>query len=247
MIEKQVRIETKAGAMPTIVCHPERGGPHPGVIVYMDAPGIREELVDMARRIATVGYYVLLPDLYYRSGGSTGYDPSKMDQDGPDRKRIFELHNTLTNALVMDDTAAMLAFVDGQPEVKKAPLGCVGYCMSGHFVMTAAGTFPERFAAIASIFGTALITEEPDSPHRLADRIKGEIYFCCAEKDRWSPPEFIARLEEVMAKSGATHEVETFAGTDHAFAFPSRRAYDKAATERHWERLFELFRRRLDR
>lgn len=246
MIEKQVDIQTKAGRMPTFICHPERGGPHPAIIFYMDAPGIREELRDMARRLATAGYYVLLPDLYYRDGGSKGFDFAKMDQDGPDRKRIFELHNTLTNALVMDDTEGLLAFIDRQPEAKKGPLGGVGYCMSGHFIMTAAARFPDRFAASASIFGTALITDQPDSPHLLASKIKGEIYFCCAEKDRWSPPEFIAKLKDVMATSGARHEVETFRGADHAFAFPSRKAYDKAATEKHWERLFGLFRRRLD-
>jgi carboxymethylenebutenolidase len=68
MIERQVEIPTADGQMNTFICHPERFGPHPVVLFFMDAPGIREELRDMARRLGTVGYYVMLPNLYYRSG-----------------------------------------------------------------------------------------------------------------------------------------------------------------------------------
>jgi len=79
MIEQILDINTKAGAMQTFVCRPERGGPFPAVFMLMDAPGIREELRDMARRLATVGYYVLLPNLYYRAGRDTIYGPDVRD------------------------------------------------------------------------------------------------------------------------------------------------------------------------
>ena len=71
MIEETVDINTADGQMETFVCRPERGGPYPAVFFLMDAHGIREELQDMARRLATVGYYVLLPNLYYRAGRDT--------------------------------------------------------------------------------------------------------------------------------------------------------------------------------
>ncbi len=66
MIEHHIDITTADGAMNTFVVHPEEGGPFPAVLFYMDAPGKREELHDMARRIAAVGYFVVLPNLYYR-------------------------------------------------------------------------------------------------------------------------------------------------------------------------------------
>jgi carboxymethylenebutenolidase len=245
MIEKQIDLPTKAGTMDTFVCHPERRGPWPAIIFYMDAPGIREELRDMARRLATVGYYVLLPNLYYRAGRGTTLDTSALSEGSPERQRMWDLLKSLTNELVAEDTAAMLAFIDRQSEARQGPLGCVGYCMSGPFVFTAAGRFPERFAATASIYGAGLMTDLPDSPHLLAPKIKGEIYFACAEIDKYAPLPLIAELKRVLEEADVRAEVEIFPGAEHGFAFPQRYCYNKAAAETHWERLFELFRRRL--
>jgi carboxymethylenebutenolidase len=245
MIEKQIDLPTKAGTMDTFVCHPERRGPWPAIIFYMDAPGIREELRDMARRLATVGYYVLLPNLYYRAGRGTTLDTSALSEGSPERQRMWDLLKSLTNELVAEDTAAMLAFIDRQSEARQGPLGCVGYCMSGPFVFTVAGRFPERFAATASIYGAGLMTDLPDSPHLLAPKIKGEIYFACAEIDKYAPLPLIAELKRVLEEADVRAEVEIFPGAEHGFAFPQRYCYNKAAAETHWERLFELFRRRL--
>jgi carboxymethylenebutenolidase len=245
MIEKQIDLPTKAGTMDTFICHPERRGPWPAIIFYMDAPGIREELRDMARRLATVGYYVLLPNLYYRAGRGTTLDTSALSEGSPERQRMWDLLKSLTNELVAEDTAAMLAFVDRQSEARQGPLGCVGYCMSGPFVFTVAGRFPERFAATASIYGAGLMTDLPDSPHLLAPKIKGEIYFACAEIDKYAPLPLIAELKRVLEEADVRAEVEIFPGAEHGFAFPQRYCYNKAAAETHWERLFELFRRRL--
>jgi carboxymethylenebutenolidase len=245
MIEREIAIPTDDGAVDSFICHPERGGPWPAIIFYMDAPGIREELRDMARRLATTGYYVLLPNLYYRHGPGTVLDTSALTADSPERKRMFELMDSLTNAMIMRDTEALLAFLDHQPAVRPGPLGCVGYCMSGPFVFTAAGSFPDRFAAAASIYGVRLLTDQPDSPHLLAPKIKGEIYFACAETDHWAPLPMVEALRGELAKTGIAHEVELYPAAEHGFAFPQRAAYQKQAAERHWERLFALFRRRL--
>ena len=112
MIEQTLDIATKAGAMETFICHPERGGPHPAVLLLMDAPGIREELRDMARRLATVGYYVLLPNLYYRAGRDTIYGPDVLEQGSAERERMRAVRTKMTIPPVMDDVASMLAFVD---------------------------------------------------------------------------------------------------------------------------------------
>lgn len=245
MIEKQLDIATKAGSMDTFICHPERHGPWPAIIFYMDAPGIREELRDMARRLATVGYHVILPNLYYRAGRGTTLDTSALSEGSPERQRMWELMKSLSNDLVAEDTDTLLAFAERQKEVRKGPLGCVGYCMSGPFVFTAAGRFPERFAATASIYGAGLLTDRPDSPHRLAAKIKGEIYFACAETDKYAPLPVIGQLKQELEKAGTRFEIEIFPGTEHGFAFPQRYCYHKAAAETHWERLFDVFRRRL--
>jgi len=71
------------------------------------------------------------------------------------------------------------------------------------------------------------------------------MYFGCAEIDDYAPPDLVLELERTLAATSATFEVERYPGTEHGFAFPKRAVYDKAAAERHWERLFALFRRAL--
>src|SRR5579862_7190546 len=149
MIERTIDIPTKDGATTTFVVHPERGGPFPVIVFYMDAPAIREELRDMARRFATSGYYVVLPNLYYREGvmeiGPLG--------DAAVRERMMQLMNGLSIDMVMSDVDGLLAFIDADPAARKGPMGAVGYCMSGQFSINAAGNHPDRIKAAASMYG----------------------------------------------------------------------------------------------
>ena len=244
MIDQQIDIPTRDGRVTTFITHPERDGPHPVILFYMDAPGIREELRDMARRLATAGYYVVLPNMYYRAGVME-IGPIPPEEEAPERKRMFELMYSINIPLVMQDTAALLEFIASQPAAGNGPIGCMGYCMSGQYAINAAATFPDRVAAAASLYGTHLMTDRPDSPHRVAAKAKAELYFACAEVDRWAPLEMIEPLRNALREAGADAEVELYPGTHHVFAFPKRPIYDKAAAERHWERLHALFRRRL--
>ncbi|HYW55447.1 MAG TPA: dienelactone hydrolase family protein [Polaromonas sp.] len=242
MIEKHLDIPGADGAMNSFVVHPEEGGPHPVVLFYMDAPGKREELHDMARRIAAVGYYVVLPNLYYRRTRDFWLtEPTETQM-----ATMYEHMTSLTNAMLVRDTEAMLAFIDSQPQADASRVGAVGYCMSGPFVMAAAASLPERINCIASIHGANLMTDREDSPHLMAPRIKCESYFACAEIDRWAPPEIVQTLQQALVAGGTPHRIEWYPGTEHGFVFPTREGiYNQAAAERHWERLFDLFRRTL--
>ena len=243
MIERTIDIPTRDGRTTTFIVHPERGSPHPVIFFYMDAPAIREELRDMARRFATAGYYVVLPNLYYRSG-VLELEPLSPDPNSPGRKKMMELMGSLTIAKIMDDTRSLLAFIDEDPAARKGAMGAVGYCMSGQYAINAAAVFPERFKAAASIYGVLLITDKPDSPHLMAHKAKqAELYFACAEVDRWMPVEQIEPLREGL--KGLKAEVEFYPKVEHGFAFPQRAAYNKASAERHWERLFALWKRNL--
>lgn len=244
LIEKHIDIPTADGAMNTFVVHPEEGGPHPLALFYMDAPGKREELHDMARRLASVGYYVVLPNLYYRRSRDfwlTERTEEKMAV-------MFEHMRALTNAMVVRDTEAMLKFADAQPEADARNVGCVGYCMSGPFVMHAAANFPDRVRAIAAIHPANMVTEQDDSPHRIASRVKCESYFACAQTDKWAPPETVATLQQALQAAGTPHRIEWYPDSEHGFVFPLRTGiYHRRSAERHWERLFDLFRRTLPR
>ncbi|HEX3481449.1 MAG TPA: dienelactone hydrolase family protein [Kofleriaceae bacterium] len=245
MIERDIDIRTPDGAMNSFVVHPdqgpEEGGPHPVVLFYMDAPGKREELHDMARRIAAVGYHVVLPNLYYRT---TREFVMVRDEDG--YKRMFDLLRGLSIEMVMRDTAALLEFVDGEPAARARSIGTVGYCMSGPFVFAAAARFPDRIQCAASIYGAGLVTDRPDSPHLTMKQIRGEMYFACAEIDKYAPKPQIDALEAQLETSGIRYRLEWYPGAEHGFAFPQRAGiYHQPSAERHWERLFALFRRNL--
>ena len=174
MIEQTLDIATKDGAMETFICRPERGT-HPAVLLLMDAPGIREELRDMARRLATVGYCVLLPNLYYRAGRDTIYGPQVLEHGSAEHQRMRAVRTKMTIPPVMDDVAAMMAFVDAQGIAKRGAVGVHGYCMSGPYALAAAARYPDRVAAAASFYGTWLVSDAVESPHLSLGKIKGEV------------------------------------------------------------------------
>ncbi len=242
MIEKHLDIPTSDGSMNTFVVYPEENGPHPVVLFYMDAPGKRDELHDMARRIAAVGYYVVLPNLYYRKSR----DFKLTERTEAAMAEMFKLMGTLNATTTQMDTDAMLKFVDAQPEANTSRVGALGYCMSGPYVMWAAAQFPGRLSCIASIYGANMVTSQPDSPHLMPPKILCESYFACAEIDQWAPREAVETLQASLKAAGTPHRLEWYPGVHHGFAFPKREGiYNREAAERHWERLFDLFRRRL--
>lgn len=242
MIELETDIPTADGAMNSFVVHPGPAGPWPVVLFYMDAPGFRDELRDMARRLAAAGYFVVLPNLYHRHRR----DYQLRERTEANLAEMFTLMDSLDARTTVVDTRAMLAFVDAQPAADASRVGAVGYCMSGPFVMWAAAALPDRLHCIASVHGARLVTDAPDSPHRVVAGIRCESYFACAEVDRWAPAADIFTLQAALQAAGTPHTIEWYPGVEHGFVFPQRAGiYDAPAAEQHWARLLELFGRRL--
>ena len=240
MIEKELDIRTPDGDMNTFITHPEEGGPHPVILFLMDAPGKREELHDMARRLGTAGYYVMLPNLYYRRLREFIMEQSTTEE-------MYSHMDSLTNAMVCGDIQVLLDFAENDNAARAGKVGCVGYCMSGPFAFAAAAAFPERMAASASIHGVRLVTDSADSPHLDAHKIPGEMYFGYAETDEHAPQEMIDALSAHLAGTDISYRMEMYPGSDHGFVFPQRQGkYHKASAERHWERLLSMYRRCVD-
>jgi len=208
----------------------------------MDAPGMRPELDNMARRIAKHGYFVLLPDLYYR----LGYLRFDMTRAAEGRMQaIFAAMNSLTNQMVVDDTAACIGWLDAQERAAPGPLGCVGYCMSGKFVTTVAARYANRFAGSASLYGVGIVTKEEDSPHKLVPKIKGEIYYGFAETDPHVAEGTIPTLTDALKTAKTKHVLEILPGTQHGYQFPERAVYDTDAAEGSWAKIFDMWARTL--
>lgn len=239
MIEELIDIETADGTMETFVVHPDEGGPFPVILFLMDAPGMREELRNMSRRVASTGYYVMASQLYYR-------DVSEYNVfETGDRDRMFELMNALSNEMVNADAGAMIATAERSDVADASRVGTVGYCMSGPFALMIAAAHNDRVKAAASIHGVRLATDADDSPHRHLEAMNAELYVGCAEHDSHAPPEMVDEFEKAMVSADSNGRVEWYAGTEHGFAFSERPVYDRDASERHWERLHSLFRRNL--
>ena len=243
MIEKQLQVQTADGVMSTFLAHPADQAALPVVVIYMDAPGIREELHGFARRIAAHGYCCLLPDLYYRRGLVRMNLDNMTEEMG---REMFSHMRSLTNALVLADTEALLEALESEPLAAPGPKGCIGYCMSGQFIMSVAGTFPEDFRASVSCYGVGIVTRQPDAPHLLAPNVRGEMFFAFAEQDEYVPDYIVPTLQETLNEHAVTYQIKTYPGTKHGFCFPERiGAYDEDAAEDVWRRSFELFERQL--
>ena len=245
MIEQILDIPTAAGAMETFIVHPERAGPHPVVLMLMDAPGIREELYLMARRLGTSGYCVLLPNLYYRAGRDTKFGPGVLVMGDSERDRMRAIRTRMTILPVMDDIAAMMQFLETFAPAKPGPVGVHGYCMSGPYALAAAARFGQRIAAAASFYGTWLVSDAEESPHLTLAQGTAELYIACAEHDELAPLPMVAELKALFDAAEVCGELEMYPGAHHGFAFPERKIYDIASAERHWERLITLYRRRI--
>jgi carboxymethylenebutenolidase len=248
MRERMIDVATREGVMNTYVFQPDGDGPYPVIIFYMDAPGLREELCNMCRRIASVGYFVLLPNMFYRKTRVFDFDPARVSDPAYADKlaMMWTYVRSLSPGLVAEDTRALLDFAAGEAAAGKGKIGMVGHCMSGRYAFAMAGYFADRVGAAASFYGGRFIVpDEPDSPHLTAARIKGDLYFGFAEHDEFAPNEMVTALGEFLNAGGIKARIEVYRQTHHGFAFPGRRSYDRASAERHWERLFDIWRRNL--
>lgn len=244
MIERTVDITTASGACDTFIVHPRNGRAHPAVVMFMDGGGVREELRDFARRLATVGYYVMLPNLFYRSGVSD-LGPVDVDQKSEWFQNALRYAHSLNTELVLSDTQAMLDYAARQDAVKQGPVGCFGYCMTGGYAVSAAARFSDQIAAVAAFCGTSMVTGAPDSPHKTLGQIRGELYVGWAELDPFVPVEHVTAFGEALTAAGRAATVDIYPQARHAFMFPTRYSYEKPHAEEHWAQLIALFRRRL--
>jgi carboxymethylenebutenolidase len=241
MSGERVDLKTNDGVLDLHVFTPEGVGRWPAVVLYMDAFGVRPALAGMAQRLASNGYVVALPNLYYRTPFAP-FQPNVVATEGPERERFKGMVASINHAMVMQDTRVVIDWLDRQISVRPGSLGALGYCMGGGYALSAAGTFPDRVVVAASFHGGSLATDKPDSPHRLAPQMRARVYVGAAEIDASFPPEQQARLEQALTDAGVQHTIEIYAKAKHGFAVTGHIVYDEEAAERHWQRLLELLR-----
>jgi carboxymethylenebutenolidase len=208
--------------------------------MYPDAGGFRDAMKQMAARLAGFGYVVVLPDVYYRHGDWKPFTMQTVFSDPEARDRLMSMAASVTPDKYASDAAAFLEFLEGCPEVQGDRFGVCGYCMGGRAALIVAGRHPERIAAAASFHGGGLATDQPTSPHLLADRIRATVLVAAAENDATFPVEQAELLEQSLTAAGVDHKIEFYPAA-HGFAVPDSSSYDEQAAERHLVALRDLF------
>lgn len=240
-----VDVPTQDGVADSYLVVPD-GGPHPGVLLFEDAFGLRPRLFEMADRIAERGYAVLAPNILYRGGRCPQVDMADL-KDADKRAALFgkvmPIIRQLTPDRVAADTESYMDFLVARDGVAAGPVAVVGYCMGGTNALRAIEAHPSRIKAAATFHAGSLATEDPDSPHLSVGSITGEVYLAHADQDPAMTAENIAALEIALDNAGVRYTSEVYEGAPHGFTMADTAMYHKEAEKRHWENLFALLER----
>ncbi|MET0525787.1 MAG: dienelactone hydrolase family protein [Nocardioides sp.] len=222
----------------------------PGVLFYIDAIGLRLRIEEMADRIASWGYVVLAPNVFYRDGRAADLAPQAgQDLRDPGAREAFMASGVMdrVRGLTPDrsgpDAEAWVATL--AEHAGDGPIGVSGYCMGARLAVRTAGQFPGTVAAAGGFHGGGLVTDDPASPHLAIDGSTAQYAFGHADQDRSMPLEAVEALEKALAEAGRPHVNEVYAGAAHGYTMADTSMYDEAATERHFEVLHDLLDRTL--
>ena len=243
-----IEIAVPDGTAEAYVARPPSGS-GPGVLFFMDAIGVRPRIADMCDRIASWGYVVLAPNVFYREGTADEVGPH-VDLTAPgEREAFFEQAMPRVGALTPDkavpDIAAYVDALRGLDGVADGPIGTTGYCMGARLAVRAATGHPDDVAAAGGFHGGGLVADTPDSPHLGLGDARAEFVFGHADQDRSMPAEAVVTLGEALASAGLTASNEIYPGAAHGYSMADTSMYDEPATERHFTELRELFARAL--
>jgi len=250
VVETNVEIKTPDGTCDAAFIHPKSGS-HPGVLLWPDAFGLRPWTREMGKRLAAEGYSVLVPNPFYRVSKAPFTDASNFDFNNPtDRAKLNPLMASVNaDGAAEKDAVAYVGFLDAQKEVNKSKkIGTQGYCMGGPLIMKTAATVPNRIGAAASFHGGGLVTNNPNSPHLLAPKIKARMYFGIATSDDMQQPDAKDKLKAAFAAAKVPAEIEVYAGTQHGWCMKDMPKqpngmpiYNQADAERAWGKLLALY------
>jgi carboxymethylenebutenolidase len=234
-------ITTPDGTCAVTLATPEGDGPWPAVVMYPDAGGRRQVFGEMAERLAGHGYAVLVPDIYYRSVDWAPFDMNTAFSDPDERTRVMSMMSSVTPDKMAADAAVFFDYLASRPEVSGTTFGTTGYCMGGRTSLVVAGRVPDRVAAAMSFHGGGLASDDPGSPHLLADQIRAAVYVGGAENDASFTPEAAETLDKALTAADVEHTIEWYAAA-HGFAVSDHHAaYDADAAERHWKAMESFF------
>lgn len=240
MTGKKIDLPTKDGVIDAYVSHPDGAGSWPAVLFFMDGGGLRQGMFQMADRLAASGYFVVMPNMYWREGSYPSFDPMTVFSNPPERERLMKIVGRVTPENSMADAQVALDFLAKEPKVKRGDrVACTGYCLGGGLSMMAACHFPERIVAAASFHGGRFLTS-PQAPEELAKKARARLFIGVAEADAQHTSEVSAKLTAALHEAKLHFAIEYFAGSKHGWTVPDMPVFNAPAAEQHWDRLGRL-------
>ncbi len=240
LVEETVLIPTTDGMADAFFVRPTRGR-HPAVIMWPDIAGLRDAFKEMGRRLASAGYAVLVVNHYYRNARAPILN-SIVEWRTPDgQARLKPMIAAISADGVKRDAKAFVAWLDGQKAVDShRGIGVQGYCMTGGFAIYSAVAAPDRVRAAASFHGGGLVSDKPDSEHRLLGLTKASFLFAIARNDDANAPGDKDALRAAADVAHRPAEIEVYRA-DHGWCTLDAPVYDKAEADRAWARLLVLY------
>jgi carboxymethylenebutenolidase len=249
--ETNVEIKTPDGNCDAAFIHPASGA-HPAVVIWPDAFGLRPSMREIAKRLASSGYSVLVPNPFYRVAKSPVFESASNFNfgDPAQRSKLTPLMGSINaEGAVERDATAFIAWLDTQKQVDRTKkVGTQGYCMGGALVVRTAAAVPDRVGAGASFHGGGLVTDNPNSPHLLAPKIKARMYFGVAVNDDKQQPDAKTKLKEAFEAAKVPVEVEVYEQALHGWCVSDmpmgpdgKPIYKKDDAERAWSKLLALY------
>ncbi len=236
------------------VARPQDGSEdHPGVVLYIDAFGLRPQIASMADRIASWGYVVMAPNVFHQFGNAAETSPSEPLTTPERRGAFFEgvrprmetLFSAENREHLLNDLVSYVDAVHDLPGVSAGPVGVTGYCMGSRLAMLTAGEAAAGVAAVGGFHGGGLIVDDPMSPHHALRRAKAEFWFGHADNDGSNTPQNQRDLGAALDDAGLRHGEAVYEGAPHGYTMADTASYNEPAAERHYRDLQALLDRTL--
>lgn len=238
---RDVVITTPDGQCDAYFTAPAKGK-HPAILMWPDIMGLRPAFRQMADRLAQSGYAVLVVNPFYRSVKAPIVQPGESFDQPAVRDRITPWRAALTPAATTRDAETFVAFLDAQPQVDtKRGIGSAGYCMGGPMVLRTAAARPARVHAGASFHGAGLVSDTPDSPHRLVPQLRGDYLIAIAANDDARSPNDKVTLRDAFAAAKRPADIEVYDGAMHGWCVIDSKVYNQPQAERAWGKMLTLF------
>ena len=245
VVETDVMVPTPDGKADAVLLHPAGAGSWPAVLMWPDILGLRPVFREMGRRLAALGYTVLVPNPFYRTKRAPVVTGPVDFNNKDDVAKLMALKATLSDEAIDRDAAAFITFLDQQKQtnVHKAA-GVQGYCFSGPFAFDTAAVRSDRIRAVATFHGGGLVTKDPTSPHLLIPKTKARFLVAIARNDDQQQPDAKDVLRAAFAAANRPATVEVYPA-DHGWCVAGSQSYNEPAAEKAWAELLKLYRSQL--